>query len=66
MLKHKAGFDNATGERCTFIGNGAGENSTVSDNTFVGQNSGSAITSGDANTILGRFSGNEGGLNIRR
>jgi hypothetical protein len=31
----------------------------------MGQGAGSAITSGDANTIIGRFSGNAGGLDIR-
>ena len=38
---------------------------TNSDNTFVGMGAGGDITSGDANTILGRFNGNQGGLDIR-
>jgi hypothetical protein len=31
----------------------------------MGQGAGAAITSGDANTIIGRYSGNAGGLDIR-
>ena len=31
----------------------------------MGQGAGSAITSGDANTIIGRYNGNVGGLDIR-
>lgn len=47
------------------MGDSAGSNSTVSDNTFIGQNAGSTVTSGDANTILGRFDGNSNGIDIR-
>jgi hypothetical protein len=36
-----------------------------SDNVFVGQGSGGSITTGDANVIIGRYSGNAGGLDIR-
>jgi hypothetical protein len=62
---YQAGYSNVTGTRCAFFGAEAGKNTTTSDNTFIGNNAGSAITTGDANTILGRFSGNEGGLDIR-
>jgi hypothetical protein len=61
---YTAGFKN-TGTRVTMIGDSAGYNSTGNDNTFVGQNSGNAVTSGAANTILGRYNGNQGGLDIR-
>ena len=51
--------------RNTFVGMEAGYNSNGDINTFVGQGSGSLITSGRSNTILGRFTGNQGGLDIR-
>ena len=63
-IGYQAGYLN-TGTRTTIIGNGAGYNSTGNDNTFVGQNSGNLITSGAANTIIGRYNGNQGGLDIR-
>jgi hypothetical protein len=63
-IGYQAGYLN-TGTRTTIIGNGAGYNSTGNDNTFVGQNSGNSITSGAANTIIGRYNGNQGGLDIR-
>ena len=34
-------------------------------NTLIGRNAGSAITTGNANTILGQYNGNQGGLDIR-
>jgi hypothetical protein len=53
----------------TFIGVQAGLASTGSQNTFVGASgdggSGYLMTSGAKNTILGGFSGNQGGLDIR-
>ena len=66
---YAAGYSltNAGGQtgRNTFIGMEAGYNSNGDINTFVGQGSGSQITSGRSNTIIGRFTGNEGGLDIR-
>ena len=36
-----------------------------SSNTFIGQDAGNLITSGGSNTILGKYTGNQGGLDIR-
>ena len=59
----KAGYG-STGDENTFIGSQAGTVSTGTFNTFVGDTSGYLMTTGSKNTILGRFSGNQGGLNI--
>ena len=68
-LGYRAGYNltNAGGQtgRNTFVGMEAGYNSNGDINTFVGQGSGSLITSGRSNTILGRYTGNQGGLDIR-
>ena len=71
MIGYQAG-SLSTGYQSTFIGYNAGNNSTGISNTFVGpQNdssgygSGELITSGNYNTILGAFSGNSNGLDIR-
>ena len=58
------------GDNNTFLGFAAGYESTGSRNTFVGARngtlgSGQSMTTGSANTILGGFSGNQGGLDIR-
>jgi hypothetical protein len=50
---------------CTGIGVNAGLNSTGNRNTFIGQGAGETITSGSENTVLGRFDGNQHGLDIR-
>jgi len=49
----------------TYLGDTAGYNATGTSNTFVGNGSGYAVTSGTKNTILGMYSGNQGGLDIR-
>jgi hypothetical protein len=55
----------------TFVGYAAGYNSTGAANTFVGAANtsgvgcGEAMTTGSKNTILGAYSGNQGGLDIR-
>jgi len=56
---------NATGQLGTFIGDNAGQNSTGNSNTYIGQQAGYLITSGANNTVIGRFDGNQGGLDIR-
>ena len=56
---------NTTSPYNTFIGGLAGKDTTGSRNTFLGYNSGISVTSGEKNTILGRYSGNQGGLDIR-
>jgi hypothetical protein len=49
----------------TGLGYRAGYLSTGSYNTFVGNDSGYSMTTGTKNTILGRYDGNTGGLDIR-
>jgi hypothetical protein len=49
----------------TFIGETAGYNATSGHNTFIGREAGYYVTSGEKNTILGKYSGNQGGLDIR-
>ena len=73
VFGYQAGYSNtaALGSN-TFVGWQAGYNSTGDGNTFVGARyitsgtgSGSAMTTGSKNTILGAYSGNQGGLDIR-
>ena len=47
------------------IGYSAGTALTGEKNTIVGSESGKLITSGAKNTIIGRYNGNQGGLDIR-
>jgi hypothetical protein len=60
-----AGYTNATGTFNTYLGMQAGYSATSGSNTFVGLNSGYYVTTGGSNTILGRYNGNQGGLDIR-
>jgi hypothetical protein len=60
-----AGYTNATGTFNTYLGMQAGYSATSGNNTFVGLNSGYYVTTGGSNTILGRYNGNGGGLDIR-
>jgi hypothetical protein len=60
----------STGSGNTFVGDSAGSACTGSNNVFVGPNNasaacGSAVTTGSKNSILGGYSGNQGGLDIR-
>jgi hypothetical protein len=67
-LGWKAGYTyNTSAENygSTFLGLQAGYAATGHDNTFVGGSAGVLMTSGSANTILGTFSGNQNGLDIR-
>lgn len=47
------------------LGYNAGYSVTGTDNTLVGNGAGSSVTTGTRNTILGRYNGNQGGLDIR-
>jgi hypothetical protein len=48
------------------MGNFAGKTQTTGDlNTYIGYDSGSLMTTGAKNTILGGYNGNSGGLDIR-
>ena len=62
---YQAGYSNTTGAANTFVGFGSGRSSTGTNNTFYGKDSGFYVTSGSNNTILGRYDGNQNGLDIR-
>jgi hypothetical protein len=64
---YQTGYANTTGNYNLFIGNSSGgSNTTGTGNTFVGgSGSGGVITTGSGNSILGNYSGNQGGLDIR-
>lgn len=71
-LGYGAGYSNFRGTGNTFIGASSGfffqSNAVlgeVTGNTFIGESSGISITDGKKNTIIGRYSGNQGGLDIR-
>jgi hypothetical protein len=64
-LGYQAGFSNSTGNSNVFVGQASGYNTTSTQNVFVGQQAGYYVTSGQKNTILGRYNGNQGGLDIR-
>jgi trimeric autotransporter adhesin len=55
----------ATGTGNVFCGYASGANTTSGYNTFAGYAAGNAITTGGKNTILGGYTGNQGGLDIR-
>jgi hypothetical protein len=72
LIGFKAGFSNVTGTNNVIIGFAAGENTTGSDNTFVGSRgsgagggSGNAVTTGSRHTLIGQYDGNQDGLDIR-
>jgi hypothetical protein len=62
---YQAGYSNTTSIESTYIGHAAGYSTTGASNTFIGQGAGYSVTSGAKNTILGKFTGNVGGLDIR-
>jgi len=63
---YAAGYSNTTGNVNLFAGRQAGYNNTTgAANTYVGSDAGISMTTGSNNTILGRYSGNAGGLDIR-
>ena len=64
-LGARAGYSNTVAQGNVIIGRDAGYNTTGGFNTFAGFGSGNAITTGTKNTILGSYSGNQGGLDIR-
>ena len=61
----EAGTAITTADNNTAVGFEAGSATTGGNNTFIGRSAGSAVSSGTENTILGRFNGNQGGLDIR-
>jgi hypothetical protein len=64
-LGWNAGSSNSTGNNNTYVGAASGNVATGGNNTFVGTSSGETITTGTKNTIIGRYNGNQGGLDIR-
>ena len=56
---------NATGSNNTAVGMDSLANVTGSDNTAIGKDAGKQITSGQKNTIIGGYDGNENSLDIR-
>jgi len=58
-------LNNVTGSFNTVVGEFAGGCTTSSCNTFIGDGAGSLVTTGSHNTVLGRYSGNQGGFDIR-
>jgi len=63
-LGYKAGYA-STGSVSVYVGFNCGVAATGSSNTFIGSGAGEAVTSGAKNTIIGRYNGNQGGLDIR-
>ena len=64
-LGDNALYSNLTSSFNTAVGAVALFNVTTGSNTAVGYQSGYLITTGTKNTILGRYTGNQGGLDIR-
>ena len=66
MLGYRAGHSLTAGNgRNTLIGFDAGRDTTGDHNAFFGKDAGYLVTSGSKNTIVGSYSGNQGGLDIR-
>jgi hypothetical protein len=64
-LGQGAGYS-TTSSYNTFVGRETGYSvSSGGYNTFLGQGAGNTITTGAKNTIIGRYDGNQGGLDIR-
>jgi hypothetical protein len=55
----------STGNYGAYLGNQAGYSTTGAANTFVGSGAGYYVSSGAKNTIIGGYTGNQGGLDIR-
>jgi hypothetical protein len=62
---YQAGYSGTTSDGNVYLGYTAGYNTTGNLNTFIGASSGVSMSTGSKNTILGRFTGNQGGLDIR-
>ncbi len=68
FIGYQAGYYTTGGPngRNVFVGEAAGYNNTTGRfNTYLGHYAGQAMTTGASNTIIGRYDGNMGGLDIR-
>ena len=61
----KSALSGNCGDNNTAVGEDALAVATGTNNQCFGNSAGAAITSGNYNTILGQYSGNQGGLDIR-
>ncbi len=62
---YASGANNTTGNSNTFVGRISGYSTYGASNTLIGEQAGYFISSGAKNTIIGRYNGNQGGLDIR-
>jgi hypothetical protein len=62
---YQASYSTVTGSRNTAIGTQALYSATGTLNTAIGDGAGYYISTGNRNSIIGRFDGNQGGLDIR-
>ena len=62
---YRAGYSQTTNGQTVYVGTEAGFSATGYKNCFVGYQSGDEMTSGNNNTILGSYNGNQGSLDIR-
>jgi len=65
VVGYQAGYANVTGATNAYFGATTGSAATGDSNSFFGVGAGAAVTSGAKNTIIGRYNGNQGGLDIR-
>ena len=68
FIGYQAGYYTTGGPngRNVFVGEAAGYNTTTGRwNTYLGHYAGQAMTTGASNTIIGRYDGNQNGLDIR-
>jgi hypothetical protein len=61
----QSGRSNTTAIQNTYVGQYAGYSTTGNNNTFIGGGAGYLVSTGTKNTVLGSYSGNQGGLDIR-
>lgn len=69
---YQAGYSQTSASNyATYVGSFAGYNTTGTGNTFIGSNAGNGqaagylVTTGAKNTILGGYTGNQGGFDMR-
>jgi hypothetical protein len=65
LIGVQTNYSNVSGGANTIVGHQAGYYNTAAYNTYIGYGAGSQMTTGGKNTIIGKYNGNEGGLDIR-